>query len=57
MAKMSGFAGRLRHSEDGATMLEYALILAFVAMLCVVAVTALGQSLSGPFQSAVNGLS
>jgi pilus assembly protein Flp/PilA len=57
MAKRSQFAGRLRHAEDGATMLEYALVLAFVAMVCVVAVTALGQSLSGPFKSAITGLS
>ena len=57
MVKRSGFAGSLRHDDDGATMLEYALILAFVAMVCVVAVTALGLSLSGPFQSAINGLS
>jgi len=57
MAKRSQIIGRFRQSEAGATMLEYALILAFVAITCVVAVTALGQSLSGPFQSAVNGLS
>jgi Flp pilus assembly pilin Flp len=57
MVKRSGFAGWLRHDEDGATMLEYALILTFVAMVCVVAVTALGLSLSGPFQTAINGLS
>jgi Flp pilus assembly pilin Flp len=56
MAKRPGFAGRLRLGEDGATMLEYALLLAFMAMLCVVAATALGVSLKTPFQNAANGL-
>ncbi len=57
MLRRPGFAGRLRLGEDGATMLEYALLLGFVAMACVVAVSALGQSLIGPFQQAANGLS
>lgn len=57
MEKRPGFAGRFRLGEDGATMVEYALLLSFVAMACVVAVTALGQSLIGPFQQAINGMS
>jgi Flp pilus assembly pilin Flp len=57
MAKRPGFIGRLRHGEDGATMLEYALLITFVAIACVVAVTALGQSLKTPLQNAINGLS
>jgi Flp pilus assembly pilin Flp len=57
MAKRPGFAGRLRLGEDGATMLEYALLLAFMAMACVVAVSALGVSLATPFQNAITGLS
>jgi Flp pilus assembly pilin Flp len=57
MAKRPGFAGRLRLGEDGATMLEYVLLIGFVALTCVVAVSALGQSLKVPLQSAINGLS
>lgn len=57
MSKRPGSAGRLGHGEDGATMLEYVLLIGFVALTCVVAVSALGQSLKGPFQSAINGLS
>jgi Flp pilus assembly pilin Flp len=57
MAKLFGFSEKLRQSEDGATMLEYALLITFVALVCVVTVIALGQVLTKPFQSAVNGLS
>jgi Flp pilus assembly pilin Flp len=57
MAKRPGFTDGFRLGEDGATMVEYALLIAFVAMACIVAVTALGTSLAGPFQKAVSGLS
>jgi Flp pilus assembly pilin Flp len=57
MTKRSGLVRILRSGEDGATSLEYALLIAFVAMVCVVAVTSLGQALKGPFQSANSGLS
>jgi Flp pilus assembly pilin Flp len=57
MAKRPGFADRLCRGEDGATMLEYALLITFVAIACVVAITALGHSLATPFQNAINGLS
>jgi pilus assembly protein Flp/PilA len=32
--------------ERGASMVEYALLLALIAMVCIVAVTAMGNSLS-----------
>ncbi len=35
--------------EDGATMVEYALILALIAVACITAVTALGTSLTTEF--------
>ena len=35
--------------DSGATMVEYALMVALVAAVCVVAVTALGAALSGQF--------
>lgn len=35
--------------ESGASMVEYALMIALVAAACVVAVTALGTAISGEF--------
>jgi pilus assembly protein Flp/PilA len=43
---------RFIKKEDGATMVEYALMIAFVALACVAAVTALGGSVSALFQNA-----
>jgi pilus assembly protein Flp/PilA len=37
--------------ETGATMIEYGLIAALVAVACIVALTALGTSLSGLFNT------
>jgi pilus assembly protein Flp/PilA len=39
--------------EEGATMVEYALMVAFIALVCFGAVSALGQSLV-PFFTDVN---
>ena len=38
--------------EEGATMVEYALMLALIAIVCIVAVTAIGTSARGVFTSA-----
>jgi len=41
-----------RHGrEDGQALAEYALIIAFIAIVCVAAVTALGLAISGGFGS------
>ena len=37
--------------EEGATMVEYALMLALIAIICIVAVTAVGTKASQTFQS------
>ena len=57
MGKALEFASKLWLGEEGATVVEYVLMIMFVAMLCFAAVSALGQSLVGSFQHAVNGLS
>jgi pilus assembly protein Flp/PilA len=41
--------------EDGQALAEYALVLAFIAIVCVVAVTALGLAISGAFGSIAGG--
>ena len=40
-----------RKRERGASLVEYALLLALIAIVCVVAVTALGTNLSDSFES------
>ncbi len=42
-------------SEEGQALAEYALVLAFIAIVCVVAVTALGLAISGAFGSIAGG--
>ncbi|HEV8625085.1 MAG TPA: Flp family type IVb pilin [Acidimicrobiia bacterium] len=37
--------------ERGASMVEYGLLLAFIAVICVLAVKALGQNVSARFSS------
>jgi pilus assembly protein Flp/PilA len=43
-------------SERGATMVEYVLILALIAIVVIAIVTALGKSVSGKFSQASSGL-
>ncbi|MEZ5247572.1 MAG: Flp family type IVb pilin [Acidimicrobiales bacterium] len=46
---------RLR-SDRGASLVEYALLLALIAMVCIAAVTALGETTSASFSEAVSEL-
>jgi Flp pilus assembly pilin Flp len=52
----SGRSWFLLDGEDGATMVEYSLMLVFIAVAALVAVQAFGISVLGLFQSAVDGL-
>jgi pilus assembly protein Flp/PilA len=47
------FFGR---KEEGATMIEYGLMLALIAAVCVGAVKALGSAASGMFTTITNSL-
>jgi pilus assembly protein Flp/PilA len=40
---------RFRRNEDGAALAEYGLLVALIAVVCVVAVTALGTQVSTAF--------
>ena len=42
------------HDERGASLVEYALLLALIAMVCIAAVTALGDTTSGAFSEATS---
>jgi Flp pilus assembly pilin Flp len=47
---------RFLGNEEGATMIEYALMLTFIALVCFAAVTQLGSSASSFFNSFANTL-
>ena len=42
--------------EEGATMVEYGLMVALIAVVCIAAVTALGLAISGLFENLVTAL-
>ncbi len=51
---MNQFISRFQNfgnQEDGATMVEYGLMVALIAVVCLVAVTALGVNVAAIFQS------
>jgi pilus assembly protein Flp/PilA len=45
-------AERLFRSEEGATLLEYGMLVMLIALLCIVAVQAIGSKVSNGFNSA-----
>jgi pilus assembly protein Flp/PilA len=56
---MSKFVTAVRSfvsDEEGATMVEYGLMLALIATVCIVAVTAIGTKASTMFQDIANDL-
>jgi Flp pilus assembly pilin Flp len=46
----------MKHSYDGQGLVEYSLLLIFIAFACVVALTLLGTSLSGLFNLAAGAV-
>ncbi len=47
---------RLWNDEEGATMVEYGLMVALIAVVCIGVVTTLGTTLQGRFQAIVTAL-
>jgi pilus assembly protein Flp/PilA len=45
------FARTITHREEGATLAEYGLLLALIAVVCIVAITAFGSTISNMFSS------
>jgi pilus assembly protein Flp/PilA len=54
--KMSNFISKFVKDEDGATMVEYGLMVALIAVVLIAIVTTVGQSLSGMFSQVDQGL-
>ncbi|MGQ0430967.1 MAG: Flp family type IVb pilin [Microthrixaceae bacterium] len=53
---VSWLRGRISGSERGASLVEYALLVALIAVVCVVAVQVLGTQASASFSSTGSGL-
>ena len=45
-----------RHGDRGASLVEYALLVALIAIVCVAAITFLGESSSDDFESSGSSL-
>jgi pilus assembly protein Flp/PilA len=48
---------RFRRNEDGAALAEYGLLVALIAVVCVVAITALGTQVNIAFSKIASALS
>ena len=53
---LRAWVGSRFESDRGASLVEYALLLALLAMVCIAAVTALGETTSASFSEAVSEL-
>jgi len=47
---------RLRTEERGASLVEYALLVALIAIVCIAAVTLLGQTVQEPYSEISSAL-
>jgi pilus assembly protein Flp/PilA len=56
MRKLSAAAKRFAQGQEGATMVEYGLMLALIAVVCMVAVQQVGNSASGLFDGVAGSL-
>jgi pilus assembly protein Flp/PilA len=54
MTKPLTAATKFARDEEGASLVEYGLLLSLVAVVCVAAITALGTSISTMFSSLTN---
>jgi pilus assembly protein Flp/PilA len=56
MQRLISQTKRFLRDEDGATMVEYALMLALIAVVCIAAVTLIGTGANGMFTTIANDL-
>jgi pilus assembly protein Flp/PilA len=57
MRKLGQFALDFLKNEDGPTAVEYAVMLALIIVVCIVAISALGSNASNTFQYVGNKIS
>jgi pilus assembly protein Flp/PilA len=53
---MKKWIQRFRRSDEGATMVEYGLMVALIAVVCIAAVTLIGTTLQGVFNTIAGAL-
>jgi pilus assembly protein Flp/PilA len=57
MTRSIAAAGRFLAGEDGASMLEYGLMVALIATFCVAVITLVGSNIQAKFDSVSNAAS
>jgi len=57
MEKTKGFLRELIGDDDGAALAEYGILVAFIAIVAIVAVTFFGSRISAKFSEYANSLS
>jgi pilus assembly protein Flp/PilA len=56
MSKALKLINAVRKDEEGAALVEYALLVGLIAVVCIVAVTQLGLAVSGKLNAACTSL-
>ena len=56
MSKLTTFMRRFLADENGATMVEYGLMIALIAAVCIGIVTTLGTNIQSQFTSVSNAI-
>jgi pilus assembly protein Flp/PilA len=56
MSKALKLINAVRKDEEGAALVEYALLIGLIAVVCIIAVTQLGQAVSGKLFAACSSL-
>ena len=51
MSRFTNLARRFSREEDGATLLEYGMLVLLIAAICVIAIKAIGTKVSNGFQT------
>lgn len=53
---LANLANRFRNDEEGASMVEYALLVVLIAIVAIVAIQLAGTAVSSTFQTVANAL-
>jgi pilus assembly protein Flp/PilA len=56
MSRLTALARRFGHQEDGATLLEYGMLVLLIAAICVLIVKAIGTKVSNGFNTVNSAL-
>jgi pilus assembly protein Flp/PilA len=56
MARITSLVRHFVRNDDAATMVEYALMLSLIAIVCIIAVTAIGTNANTIFNNIANNL-